>query len=406
MATSDDGGKEFTGPLSGIRVLDVATFIAAPFCGTLMAEFGADVIKNEMPRRGDPLRELGQKYNGVGLIWSQENRNKKGITCDLRDPRGQEIIKRLVQTCDVLIENFTPGTMEGWHLGYEDIKAINPGLVMVRISAYGQTGPMSSKPGFGRVASAFGGITYLSGFPDRPPVNPGSPTIADYVAGLFAAFSVMVALEHRRNTGRGQYVDISLYESIFRLLDNLAAAYDRLGVVRERQGSLGHAVPHDHYPTGDGKWVAIACTTDAIFQRLTRAMGQADLGQDARYSTMAARVERREEVDTMVSEWTQTMDLPTLVNVLDSSDVPVSPINSIADIFEHPHIKARGTLVEISDPILGTIKMPGIVPRMSDSPGQITSLSPRLGQHNEEIYGDWLGFTEDEMDRLKEDGVI
>ena len=295
--------------LSGIRILDLATFIAAPFCATMMAEFGAEVIKVEMPGKGDPCRELGEKYNDVGLTWAQENRNKKGITCDLRQPKGQEIIKQLVGRTDVLVENFGPGTMERWNLGYEVLQQLNPGLIMVRISAYGQTGPYRHKPGFGRIAQAFGGLSYMAGYPDRPPVNPGSATIADYAAGLFGAFSVMVALEYRHRMGEGQCIEISLYESIFRLLDNLASAYDKLGLVRERKGTAtAHAAPHNHYRTRDGKWVAIACTSDRIFQRLTRAMNREDMADDPRYLTGNRRVEHREELDDIVSTWAGSFD--------------------------------------------------------------------------------------------------
>ncbi len=393
--------------LQGLRVLDLATFIAAPFCATLMSEFGAEVIKVEMPGQGDPLRQLGEKHNGVGLMWAQEDRNKKGITCDLRNPRGQEIIKELVKQSDVLVENFRPGTIERWNLGYDVLEEVNPRLVMVRISAYGQTGPYRHKAGFGRVAQAFGGLTYLAGYPDLPPVNPGSATIADYLAGLFAAFSTMVALEERHRTGKGQCIDISLFEGIFRIMDNLASAYDKLGIVRERIGTgTAHTVPHNHYPTRDGKWVAIACTSDRIFRRLAKAMGQEELGEDPRYSTGAARVQHREEVDGMVSEFTSSYDMDDLTDLLDTEEVPVGAINNIADIFQNPQFQARGSIIEVDDPVLGTVKMPGVVPRLSRTPGQVEHLAPSLGQHNDEIYGGLLGYGPEKIASLKEEGVI
>ena len=408
MVSSSRPGHDGDGDaLSGIRVLDLATFIAAPFAATMMAEFGADVIKVEMPGRGDPCRQLGEKHNGVGLIWAQENRNKRGITCDLRQEKGQQIIKELVKRSDVLVENFRPGTMERWNMGYEVLRDLNPGLVMVRVSAYGQTGPYREKAGFGRIAQAFGGLSYLAGFPDRPPVNPGSATIADYAAGLFGAFSIMVALEHRRRTGEGQCIDISLYESIFRLLDNLASAYDKLGFVRERQGTgTAHAVPHNHYPTRDGKWVAIACTSDRIFQRLAKAMDREDLGSDSRYTTSAGRVEYRDELDGIVSAWTQTHDMGDLIELLDSEEVPVGAINSIADIFQDPQFAARGSMVEVDDPVMGKLKMPAIVPRMSSGLGRVKHLAPSLGQHNDDIYGNLLGFSPEELAALKDEGVL
>ena len=395
------------GPLNDIRVLDVATFIAGPFCATLLAEFGADVIKVEMPGRGDPMRQMGQEHNGVGLTWAQEARNRRGITCDLRRPEGQRLVIELAKQCDVLVENFRPGTMERWNLGYDALSEANPRLVMVRVSGYGQTGPYSEKPGFGRVAQAYGGLTYLAGFPDQPPVTPGSPTIADYLAGLYGAYSTLVALEHRRASGRGQVIDISLFEGVFRILDNLTIAYQKLGLVRERSGTAtANVVPHNHYPTRDGRWVAIACTTDRIFERLAEAMGRGEMGGDACYSTGAARVENRDEVDAAVSAWTRTLDMEDLVRELDEREVPVSPINSIADIFRDPHFEARGSIVEVDDPVLGPTKMPGVVPRLSDSPGRVERLAPALGEHNEEVYGELLGLAAADLAALSDQGVI
>ena len=399
--------RERDGPLKDIRILDVATFIAGPFCATLLAEFGADVIKVEMPGRGDPMRQMGQQHNGVGLTWAQEARNRRGITCDLRNPKGQRLVRELARHCDVLVENFRPGTMERWNLGYDALSEDNPRLVMVRVSGYGQTGPYSEKPGFGRVAQAYGGLTYLAGFPDQPPVTPGSPTIADYLAGLYGAYSTLVALEHRRSTGRGQVIDISLFEGVFRILDNLTIAYQKLGFVRERSGTAtANVVPHNHYPTRDGRWVAIACTTDRIFERLAEAMGRAEMGSDPRYATGAARVENRDEVDAAVSAWTRTLDMDDLVRELDEREVPVSPINSIADIFRDPHFAARGCMVEVDDPILGPTRMPGVVPRLSDSPGLVERLAPSLGEHNEEVYGELLGLDATDLAALSDEGVI
>ena len=394
-------------PLAGIRVLDLATFVAAPMCATMLGEHGAEVIKVEMPGEGDPCRQLGEKYKGVSLTWAQENRNKLGVTCNLRVPKGQQIIKELVKQADVLVENFRPDTMENWNLGYDVLQEINPRLVMVRVSAYGQTGPYRRKAGFGRVAQAFGGLTYLAGFPDRPPVNPGSATIADYLAGMFSAFSTMVALEDRHRSGKGQCIDISLYESVFRILDNLAPAYQKLGIVRERIGTgSANTAPHNHYPTRDGKWVAIACTKDRMFDRLTSAMGREELASDPRYCNGSERVKRKDEVDAIVSEWTSTFDMHDLIKTLDDAEVPVSPINSIADIFKDPQFEARGSMVEVDDPVLGRTKMPAVVPRMSRSASRIDHLAPALGQHNEQVYGKLLGYGPKEIDALKAEGVI
>ena len=392
--------------LDGVRVLDLATFIAAPFCAALLSEMGADVIKVEQPRLGDPLRQLGTKVNGQALFWTLEGRGKRSITCNLRSPQGQELILGLVRQSDIVVENFRPGTLERWNLGYERLKDANPGVVLVRVSAYGQTGPYSPRPGFGRVAQAFGGLTYIAGYPDRPPTNPGSPTLADYAAGLFAALSALAALRHRERTGQGQQVDVSLFESIFRLTDIMALEYDVLGHVRERRGSDAHAVPHNHYPTGDDRWIAIACTSDVIFRRLAEAMGRPELGTDERYDTMEKRSARRQEVDGAVIAWTRSHPQAELREILDRAEVPNSPINSIADCFADPQFQARGTLMEQLDQVLGAVHAQAPVPRFSETPARVERPAPGIGQHNAEIYGDLLGLDAQALDRLATEGVI
>ena len=294
-------------PLAGLRVLDLGTFIAAPFCGTLLAEFGAEVIKVEDPDTGDSLRTLGEERDGVPLFWLQEARNKHAVTCNLRQPEGQEVIRDFVRSgYTVLLENFRPGTLERWNLSYDGLSALDPGLIMVRITGFGQDGPARNRPGFGRIAQAFGGLTYLCGFPDRAPANPGSATIADYVSGLFAAFGVLVAERHRAETGRGQVVDVALFEGLFRILDSLAITYSVNGTVRERMGTAtALAAPHNHYPTGDGRWIAIACTNDRIFGRLAALMGQDGLARDPRFARARERVAHREEIDRIVEAWTR-----------------------------------------------------------------------------------------------------
>lgn len=392
--------------LAGVRVLDLATFIAAPFCAGLLAEFGADVIKVEQPGAGDPLRELGSKVRGQGLFWALEARNRRSITCNLRMPQGQKLIRELVEKCDIVVENFRPGTLDRWNLGYERLREANPRVVLVRISAYGQTGPYAPRPGFGRVAQAFGGLTYLAGYPDRPPVNPGSATLADYAAGMFGAMSALAALRHAERTGEGQQIDLSLFESIFRLTDVLALEYDTLGVVRERKGSNAHAAPHNHYPTADGKWLAIACTNDRIFRRLTQAMGQPEWGMDPEFDVMEKRAARRAEVDARVSEWTGSRTQAELREILDAQEVPNSPINSIADIFADPQFAARGTLMEVADQVLGPVKMPAPVPRLSATPARVERPAPSVGQHSGEVYGELLGLGEAELGGLRAEGVI
>jgi len=394
------------GALSGVRVLDMATFIAGPFCAGLLAEFGADVIKVEQPGVGDSLRELGEKVNDRALFWALEDRGRRSVTCNLRVERGQELALDLIKQSDIVVENFRPGTLERWNLSYERMREVNPGVVLVRVSAYGQTGPYSERPGFGRIAQAFGGLTYLAGFPDRPPVLPGSATLADYAAGLFSALSALAAKHHRDRTGEGQQIDISLYESIFRFCDVLALAHDTLGIVRERVGTAAHAAPHNHYPTGDGKWIAIACTNDRIFRRLAACMDQESWGTDPAFDTMEKRSANRVEVDARVTAWTSSLPMSELRERLDAAEVPTSPIYSIKDAFEDEQYQARGTLQVVNDPVIGPVMMPSPVPRLSLTPTGIQRPAPAVGEHNEEIYGELLGLGRAELERLKANGVI
>ena len=399
------------GALSGLRVLDLGTFIAAPFAAGLLAEMGAEVIKVEQPGLGDPIRDLGDKVNSRSLFWALEGRGRRSVTCNLRQPRGQDLARRLARQSDLVIENFRPGTLERWNLGYDQLRAGNPGLVLLRISAYGQTGPYAGRPGFGRVAQAFGGLTYLAGEPDRPPAIPGSATLADYAAGLFGAYSALAALRHRDRTGEGQVVDVALYESVFRLLDYLALAYDTRGVVRERSGAVApHAAPHNHYPTADGKWVAIACTSDRIFLRLVGAMtasGEEDgWGADPRFRTMESRVAHRDEVDARVSSWTRRYVMADLCARLDGAEVPNSPIYSIADAFADPHYAARETLSVVDDPVLGALRVPAPVPRLSRTPARPPTPAPHPGEHNAAVYGGLLGLSAAELESLQAEGVI
>jgi crotonobetainyl-CoA:carnitine CoA-transferase CaiB-like acyl-CoA transferase len=404
-AASPEPPLETPRALEGLRVLDLATFIAGPFVGGMLAEYGADVIKVEQPGTGDSLRELGHKAKGRGLFWALEARGRRSITLNLREARGQDLALRLIEKSDIVIENFRPGTLERWNLSYEQMRAVNPGVILVRVSAYGQTGPYASRPGFGRIAQAFGGLTYLAGHPDRPPVNPGSATLADYAAGLFATTATLAALDHRRRTGEGQQVDVSLYESIFRLCDVLALEYDALGTVRERRGSDAHAAPHNHYPTADGKWIAIACTNDRLFRRLNGVMGEAGFGDDPSLATMGQRAERRAELDQRASAWTGTHTLAELRELLDAAEVPNAPISSIADIVDEPHVKARGTLLTIDDPEIGPVLMPAPVPRLSATPATVQRPAPLLGEHNAEIYVE-LGLSPTDLDELRTNGII
>jgi len=388
-------------------VLDLATFVAAPFCSTLLGEFGAEVIKVEQPGVGDDLRRLGRAAApGLSYWWLAESRNKKSVTCNLRTAEGQALIKRLAAGADVLTENFRPGTLERWDLGWESLRAINPRLVMVRISAFGQTGPYANRPGFGRIAAAMSGISYLGGFPDRPPVPPGTPTIPDYLAGLMGAFGALVALEHRHRTGEGQVVDVGLYEPILRMLDEMLPVYAATGHVRERIGSgTEYVVPHNHYRARDGGWIAIACTNDRMFERLLGALGRPEVLQ--RYRTMTERIRLRDELDALVSDWVGGLSAREALRRLDLAEVPCSLVCSVKDLFEDPQVKARGNIVAMPSPLGGLLYAAGIVPKLSLTPGAIDSAGPpEVGQHNEEIYCGRLGLSRDELQGLRTRGVV
>jgi len=395
-------------PLEGVRVIDVSTFISGPFATTQLAEFGAEVIKLELPVVGDPLRKFGTVTpNGDTLPWLSECRNKKSATLDLRKPEGAELLKRMCAEADILVENFQPGTMEKWGIGWDVLHAVNPRLIMVRISGYGQTGPYSGRPGFGRIGNAFGGLSYLAGYPDRPPVTPGSATIPDYLSGIYGAMGAMLAMEARRKTGRGQVVDIGLYEPVFRILDELAPAFQHKGYVRERMGpGTVNVVPHSHYPTKDDRWIAIACTSDKIFARLADAMGAPELGDDGKWGTIRAREAARAEVDAYVGAWTSRFTRDELLQACEEAQVPCGPVYAIDEIFEDPQYKARGNILTMQDPRIGELAIPNLVPRLSETPGEVKWLGPTMGGHNGEIYRDWLKLSDAEMEALAAARVI
>ncbi|RMF91244.1 MAG: CoA transferase [Nitrospinota bacterium] len=394
-------------PLSGIRVLDIGTLIGGPFGASLLAEFGAEVIKVEQPGVGDPMRTLGGVYQGVGLYWLEFARNKKSITLNLREKEGQELLKRLVKVSDVLIENFRPGTLERWNLGYEELHALNPRLILARVSGFGQTGPYRDRYAFDRIATAFGGLTYVTGFPETPPVRPGF-NVADYMAGIFNALAVMMALYHRdaRQTGEGQVIDLALYEPIFRI-SALVQAYDKLGRVRERTGNVNpHIAPAETFQTRDGQWIVLIAGTDNIWRRLARAMGREELADDPRYATMTKRVEHMEELHRLIGEWVQTYNAEEVSQILEAAGVPATRMYSIADIFADPHYQARENLVEVETPQLGKIKMSGVIPKFSRTPGRIRWAGPDLGAHNEEIYQGLLGLSAETLAEYKSRGII
>ena len=395
-------------PLSGVRVIDLATFIAGPFTAAILGEFGAEVIKVEQPGLGDPLRKFGSpSKRGDGYAWLSEQRNKKSVTLDLRQPEGAALFKRLIATADILCENFRPGTLEKWGLGPDALKAVNPALVLVRISGYGQTGPYRDRPGFARIAHAFGGLTHLTGDPGGPPLTPGSTSLADYISGLYGAVGALMALRSREQVG-GQVIDIALYESIFRVLDEMAPLFAATGFVRPRLGLMtSNVCPHGHFECGDGGWVAIACTSDKMWRRMAAVLGRDALGEDARFATSARRVENRDEVEAMVTAFTLSLPRDAVVETCNAGGVPTAAVYSIADIFEDPHYRARGTVTEVVEPESGeALHVPNVLPALSETPGRIESLGPRLGAHNDEVYGDLLGLSAAERDDLRKKGVI
>ncbi|OGL28327.1 MAG: carnitine dehydratase [Candidatus Rokubacteria bacterium RIFCSPLOWO2_12_FULL_73_47] len=398
------------GALAGVTVLDLATFLAAPLCATLLGEFGAEVIKVEQPGVGDDLRRLSRAAgdSGSSYWWLVEARNKKSITCNLRDPEGQALVRRLVAGAHVVTENFRPGTLERWHLGWDALAAVRPSLVLVRVSAFGQTGPRRARPGFGRIAAAVGGLAYLSGDPDRPPVTPGTPTVPDYLAGVFAAVGALIALRHAERTGEGQVVDVGLYEPVLRVLDDAIAVHAGTGHVRERIGSATEsAVPHNHYRSRDGRWLAIACTNDRMFARLAQAMARPELARDPRAATTAARLAHRALVDGLVAAWVAAHDAADALARLEAAEVPAALVASVRDLAEDPQVRARENILSLAVPLLGRLAMPGVVPRLTRTPGRVATAGPlRPGEHNAEVYGERLGLSRAELAGLAARGVI
>lgn len=403
---TNNGAQSGNSALAGIRVLEIATFVAAPFCGTILADFGAEVIKVEQPKTGDQLRKFGTITEcGDTLVWLSEARNKKTVTLDLRKAEGAALFRKLVEQSDVVLENFRPGTLEKWGLGFEALSEINPRLVMLRISAYGQTGPKSGEPGFARIAHAFAGLSFLAGEADGPPVVPGSTSMADYVSGMWGAIGVLAALRARETSGRGQFIDLGLYESVFRLLDEMAPAYAKYGTVRTRMGAdTVNVVPHSHYRTGSGEWVALACTSDRMFERLTEVMGRPELY--GKYPTSAIRVEHREQVNALVAQWIGSRPLADVIEKTREGGVPCGQIYSIKEIVEDPQYKARENLLRVNDPRVGELLLPAPVPKLSRTPPKFRHAGRALGADNASVYGELLGLTEDDVNAYGASGVI
>jgi succinyl-CoA---D-citramalate CoA-transferase len=394
-------------PLDDIRVLELGAFLAGPFCGQLLADFGAEVIKVEPPGKGDPMREWGRhRHNGRTLWWPILARNKKSITLDLRTAEGQALVRKLVPQCDILLENFRPGTLEGWGLGYEELRALNPGLIMVRVSGYGQTGPYRDKAGFGSIGEAMGGIRSITGFPDRPPTRIGI-SIGDSLAATFATVGALTALHQRSRSGAGQQVDIGIYEGVLALMESMLPEYQFTGSIRERTGNiLPNVAPSNIYPTADGGWIAIGANADAIFKRLAEAMGQSALAEDQRYATHKARGENQAELDDLIAEWTITLAADQIQALMDEYGVPAGKIYTAKEMLADPHFAARQSIVAVPDPILGEVQMQNVFPRLSATPGGVDWTGPELGQHNGEVFGGLLGLSEAEIGALREKKIV
>jgi formyl-CoA transferase len=394
------------GPLAGLRVIELGTLLAGPFCGQLLGDFGAEVIKVEPPGQGDPMRVWGrEKAHGKSLWWPVVARNKKAITLDLRQADGQALLKDLVRQSDFLLENFRPGTMEKWGLGWSELSAINPRLIMIRVSGFGQTGPYSRQAGFGAIGEAMGGLRYVVGDPSTPPSRMGI-SIGDSLAATFACIGALSALHHRDKTGRGQVVDSAIYEAVLNMMESLVTEYDKAGYVRERTGAiLPNVAPSNVYRTADGM-VLIAANQDTVFSRLAEAMGQADLAMNPKYSTHGARGAHQAELDALVESWTSTLATRAVLDAMDQFGVPAGLIYRAPDMLEDPHFKARDAIVSVPHPDFGELRMQNVAPKLSETPGAVRSPSPALGQHNDEIYLDVLGLSPERYAELKAAKVV
>lgn len=393
-------------PLSGLRVIELGQLIAGPFASKILAEFGADVIKIEPPKGGDPLRTWRLVHDGTSVWWAAHARNKRSVTLDLRQPEGQEVIRKLAQDADILIENFRPGAMEKWGLGFKDLHAINPKLIMLRVSGYGQTGPYRDRPGFGVIGEAMGGLRYLSGEPGRPPVRVGV-SIGDTLSGLHGVIGVMMALRHREQQGGlGQEVDVALYESVFNMMESLLPEYSKFGVVRQPSGaSMPGIVPTNAYLCQDGRYALIAGNGDSIYKRLMEAIGRADLAADPKLANNIGRAAHAELIDDAISAYTRQFSLDAVLEAMNTAGVPAGKSYDAADIANDPHYQARDMILEAALPDGSTVQVPGIVPKLSQTPGQVTRPAPELGQHTSEVL-DSLGISASEQAEWKSRGII
>ena len=391
------------GALEGIRVIELGQLIAGPFCGQLLGDMGADVIKVEPPGAGDPLREWGQGEHKVQ--WEVIARNKRSVSANLRDPAGQDLVRRLIATADVLVENFKPGTLEKWGLGPDALRASNPGLIVARMSGYGQDGPYSDRAGFGGIGEAMGGWRYIVGEPDRPPSRMGI-SIGDTLTATYGCMGVLAALHHRSQTGQGQVIDAALYESVLQVMEGLVPEYALNGVIRERSGSVLKGIaPSNVYACKDGEYM-IGANKDSLWQRLAAAMGQPDLGHDPRFATHLARGENQAEIDALIEDWTRTLSVDEVDALMIAHAIPAGRVYRAPEMLADPHFAARGAIVEVETERFGPLKMQGTFPRLSATPSAVRRPAPaKVGQHNAEVYGE-LGLGAVELEELKAKGAI
>jgi len=397
--------KDANGPLAGIRVLELGSTVAGPFCARLLADFGAEVIKVEQ-KDGDAVRSMGSQHKGRSLYAASILRNKEIISVDLRKDEGRKIVRSLIAKVDILIENFRPGTLERWGMGYESLAAENPGLVLVRISGYGQDGPYSQKPGYGVVCEAFSGMREITGDPDRPPARVAT-SVTDYITGLYAAFGAMLAVFHRTKSGRGQVIDAALYEAAFSFMEPHIPAYQQLGTVATRCGSRlpGHT-PNTLFATSDNKYIHITAGSQSIFKRLVSAMDMTGLLEDPKFSTATARAEHEDEIEAIVNDWTRRHTLEDLEVILERFEVPASRIFNLDDIFKNEHYRARDMIIEREDPVFGSVAMANVVPKMSETPGSVRWAGKNTGQDTKKILKDVLGLDDQSLSTLIEQDII
>ncbi len=395
-------------PLEGLRVVEMGSLLAGPFCGQLLGDFGAEVIKVELPGKGDPMRVWGRhRKNGRTLWWPVIARNKKSVTLNLREKEGQSLARRLIAEADVLVENFRPGTMERWGMGYDELRETNPGLVMVRVSGYGQTGPYRDRAGFGAIGEAMGGIRHVTGFPGKAPPRTGI-SLGDSLAATFGALGALTALYSREhNGGRGQIVDVGIYEAVLALMESTISEHALTGHTRGRTGTvLPFVAPSNIYPTKDDDYVLIAGNADTVFGRLAEALGRPEWAEDERYSTHHARGENMEGLDAMISDWTRDRTSGEVLEAMAEAGVPSGKIFTAEDMMSDPHYAARENIIEVEDPEIGNIPMQNVVPKLSEAPGGVRSTGPSLGEHNEEVYGNLLGLGGEEISELENRGVL